>query len=98
MSIKSLFLYLLVWIISEYLIGNDMEENWRYPVWGVTLPFAWKILGITRRTSGQDGIFPGRDLKPGLPTWVLPTRPCFSAYLHYQSFAPTTSVFITLTC
>jgi hypothetical protein len=61
MSIKSMFLYPLVGIISEYLIGKDMEENRCYPGWGVTLAFAWKNLGIARRTSGQDSQFRGRD-------------------------------------
>lgn len=31
LSIKSMFLYPLVGIISEYLIGKDMEENRCYP-------------------------------------------------------------------
>jgi len=35
MSIKYIFLYPLVWIISEYLIGKDMEGSRCYPVWGV---------------------------------------------------------------
>jgi hypothetical protein len=84
MSIKSMFLYPLVGIISEYVIGKEMEENRCYPVWCVTLAFVWKNLGIARRTSGQDSLFPGRDLNPGIPAGGIPTGPWLPAYLLYQ--------------
>jgi len=41
MSIKYMYLYPLVWIISEYLIGMDMEENRCYPVEGILCLCLW---------------------------------------------------------